>query len=81
MGHPVVGDPVYRPRRLLANLQYMLPNLPATVVTGLKSVPRQMLHAWQLGLTHPTEDKFLIFESPLPRDMTDVINLLRNANR
>ena len=81
MGHPVVGDPVYRPRRLLANLQNILPNLPSTVVAGLKSVPRQMLHAWQLGLIHPVEKKLLIFESPVPPDMTEVINLLRAAKK
>ena len=81
MGHPVVGDPVYRPRRLMANLQNMLPNLPSTVVAGLKSVPRQMLHAWQLGLIHPVEKKLLIFESPMPPDMTEVLNLLRAAKK
>jgi 23S rRNA pseudouridine1911/1915/1917 synthase len=79
MGHPVVGDPVYRPRRLMANLQNLFPNLPATVVAGLKSVPRQMLHSWQLGLIHPVDKKLLIFESPVPSDMAEVLNTLRHA--
>ena len=80
MGHPVVGDPVYRPRKLFANLKNMLPDLPPAVVTAVKSISRQMLHAWQLGFTHPAEKKFLIFESPLPPDMADVINFLRLAD-
>lgn len=79
IGHPVVGDPVYRPRKLSANLNNMFPKLPPPVVAALKSISRQMLHAWQLGFTHPTEKKFLTFESPLPPDMADVINLLRHA--
>ena len=80
MGYPVVGDPVYRPRKLFADLKNMLPDLPPAVVTAVKSISRQMLHAWQLGFTHPAEKKFLIFESPLPPDMADVINFLRRAN-
>jgi 23S rRNA pseudouridine1911/1915/1917 synthase len=79
MGYPVVGDPVYRPRKLFSDLKNRLPNLPPAIITQLKSVSRQMLHAWQLGFTHPTEKSFLIFESPLPPDMADVINFLRRA--
>ncbi|UCD80052.1 MAG: RluA family pseudouridine synthase [Desulfobacterales bacterium] len=81
MGHPVVGDPVYRPRKLFATLKNRLPNLPPAVIAELKSVSRQMLHAWQLGFIHPVEKRFLIFESPLPPDMADVINFLRRANQ
>lgn len=80
MGHPVVGDPVYRPRKLWTNLKNLLPNLPPAVITALKLISRQMLHAWQLGFRHPAENKFLIFESPLPPDMADIINFLRRAN-
>ena len=80
IGHPVVGDPVYRPRKLFANLNNMLPKLPAPVVAALKSISRQMLHAWQLGFTHPSNKKFLTFESPVPPDMAEVINFLRRAD-
>lgn len=81
MGHPVAGDPVYRPRKLFTNLPHILPNLSPAVITALKSIPRQMLHAWQLGFTHPAEKTFLVFEAPLPPDMADVINTLRRAQR
>jgi 23S rRNA pseudouridine1911/1915/1917 synthase len=30
--------------------------------------PRQMLHAWKLGFTHPRNGERMIFRSPLPAD-------------
>lgn len=80
IGHPVVGDPVYRPRKLFADSGSLLAEIPPPVVAELKSISRQMLHAWRLSFTHPTEKRLLAFESPMPPDMTDVIDLLRQAN-
>ncbi len=79
MGHPIVGDPVYGPRKLFANLKNLRPNLSPEILTTLKLVSRQMLHAWKLGFTHPAEKKFLIFESSLPADMARVIDCLKHA--
>jgi 23S rRNA pseudouridine1911/1915/1917 synthase len=33
-----------------------------------KDFPRQMLHAWKLGFTHPRTNERMSFESPLPED-------------
>ena len=33
-----------------------------------KDVPRQMLHAWRLGFTHPRTAGWKIFEAPVPAD-------------
>ncbi len=33
-----------------------------------KHFPRQMLHAWQLGFTHPRSGQWQEFEAPLPAD-------------
>ncbi len=63
IGHPVVGDPVYRPRgrpRSRANFQ------------------RQALHAQTLGFLHPLTGQDVRVEAPLPADMTDLIADLRN---
>jgi 23S rRNA pseudouridine1911/1915/1917 synthase len=30
--------------------------------------PRQMLHAWKLGFTHPRTDERLVIEAPIPED-------------
>lgn len=41
--------------------------------------PRIMLHAAVLGLTHPITNKPLRWSAPLPRDMEQLIQRLRNA--
>ena len=64
--HPVVGDSVYGGRKVEKN----------TTNDLLRSVPRQMLHAWQLEFTHPTKQKTLCFEAPIPPDMTDILDNL-----
>lgn len=48
IGHPVVGDPVYGPRKNEWDLD------------------KQMLHASHLAFEHPTNGRFLEFDSPLP---------------
>ncbi|MGH8163426.1 MAG: RluA family pseudouridine synthase [Rhodanobacteraceae bacterium] len=32
------------------------------------TAPRQMLHAWKLGFTHPRSRKRMLFEAPIPED-------------
>jgi 23S rRNA pseudouridine1911/1915/1917 synthase len=63
LGHSIIGDPQYgRPRHDI---------LPVPVP------PRQMLHAVRLTFIHPSTDKALTFEAPLPDDMQRLIELLR----
>ncbi len=59
IGHPLVGDPVYGPRRAAV------------------SFPRQALHAWRLGLTHPVTGEELQWEAPLPQDMREMLEALQ----
>ena len=40
-------------------------------------VPRMFLHATRLAFTHPTTGEALVFESPLPPDLADVIATLK----
>jgi len=81
INHPIIGDPVYRPRKLLKNLSQNFSNMPIFVVDLLKSVKRQMLHAWRLGFSHPVTVKFLTFESPLPQDMETLLENLRSMRK
>jgi 23S rRNA pseudouridine1911/1915/1917 synthase len=60
--HPVIGDPVYC--RHWTNKRQLLPK-------------RQMLHAWRLGFTHPENQEWMVFESPMPTDMEALINALK----
>ena len=65
IGHPLIGDPVYRsPRKPLGN-------------PLVDSFARQALHAWRLGFVHPTSRKSMQFESPVPADMQELLSALR----
>ncbi len=77
MGHPIAGDPVYCPRKALTKLIKTKSSLPPAVIDRLKKLPRQMLHAWQLGFRHPRTDELMSFESPLPEDMAELMAKLR----
>ena len=63
IGHPVVGDPVYRPR-----------NRPRTKA----AFHRQALHAQTLGFRHPFTGHDVRVESPVPPDLDALIVDLRN---
>jgi 23S rRNA pseudouridine1911/1915/1917 synthase len=67
--HPVMGDNVYGPRKTGKNVTY------GKNLFGL--VPRQMLHAWRIVLTHPVTEVMVSFEAPIPSDMQAVITALR----
>jgi 23S rRNA pseudouridine1911/1915/1917 synthase len=74
--HPIVGDKVYRPRKLEKTIgrgdrQSM------KILELLKTVRRQMLHAWRLSFIHPYTKEAVFYESPLPADMVDVIRRIR----
>jgi len=69
IGHPVVGDRVYRPR----SLPGVRPRPPFPV-----RFPRQALHAQALGFVHPLTGQGLRVEAPLPADLVDLIATLRH---
>jgi 23S rRNA pseudouridine1911/1915/1917 synthase len=68
--HPVVGDSVYGYR-----------NSGAYQSDVLKTVTRQMLHAWRIAFTHPATGEKIHLESPIPEDMLQVLNGLRMNNQ
>jgi len=76
MGHSIVGDQVYRSRKWIQNIDRLFSGESSTIAARLKAVPRQMLHAWRLGLTHPHTGEFITFESPIPEDMAALIEEL-----
>ncbi len=78
MGHPVVGDPIYRNRKLLKNNDKLSKAIPSPLADQLQTIPRQMLHAWRLGFVHPQTGHGMSFESPIPADMQALIDALRN---
>jgi len=67
----LLGDPVYGHR-----LQIPAGSSKEMGET-LRSFKRQALHAARLGLNHPLSGELIEFESPLPDDMVNVIDILR----
>jgi len=68
IGHPLIGDPVYR-------LSNRGTNLPAEALV----FPRQALHAATLALAHPRTGDTLTWRAPTPPDIAQLLLLLRNA--
>jgi 23S rRNA pseudouridine1911/1915/1917 synthase len=68
LGHPLVGDPVYGPRRVADPL--------------LAEFDRQALHALRLELVHPASNETMRWFSPLPEDFSSLLHALdsRSAN-
>ena len=59
LGHPLVGDPVYGPRRVAD--------------PRLSGFARQALHAFRLGLLHPASGQEMQWEVPMAEDMAQLI--------
>jgi len=66
LGYPLVGDLTYGHRQ----------NQRLEDLTGFRA-ERQMLHAFELGFTHPRTGKRLKFQAPLPPDFDDALVALR----
>jgi 23S rRNA pseudouridine1911/1915/1917 synthase len=64
IGHPVVGDAVYRPRH------FEVPSIDA---------PRQMLHARTLGFRHPDTGERVLASSEIPEDFQERLGALAKA--
>lgn len=66
IGHPLVGDPVYR-------------RGARTLPVAIKSFRRQALHAAQLEFEHPVSARRRAFRSELPADFAALLEGLRRA--
>jgi 23S rRNA pseudouridine1911/1915/1917 synthase len=72
LGHPVAGDALYGGRRAA-------PSRRAASRAALRSLARPALHAARLAFTHPATGARLAFESPLPKDLIELLDLLREG--
>ena len=73
LGHSLIGDQVYgRPRKLPSTVGGAQADL-------ILSFPRQALHAAELRFTHPVSGEDMLFEAPLPADMTALGAALKAA--
>lgn len=69
--HPLVGDPVYGGRMRLP------PGAGPRLIETLRGFKRQALHASLLGLTHPGSGGPMQWTAPLPEDMADLLDNLK----
>lgn len=65
IGHPLVGDPVYRKG---------VDHIKGSLVHDMSG---QLLHAYALKLQHPRSGEWLEFKAPLPRRFEEALDQLR----
>ncbi|MDX2159204.1 MAG: RluA family pseudouridine synthase [Hyphomicrobiaceae bacterium] len=75
LGHPVMGDPVYA-----SGFRTSASRLPADAQACLARLDRQALHAAILAIEHPIDGRRLVFESPLPQDLADLLGSMRTSS-
>lgn len=75
IGHPVFNDDRYGGDMIVKGTVYT--KYKQFVDNCFALCPRQALHARTLGFDHPTKGKRMYFESPLPDDMTALLEKWR----
>jgi 23S rRNA pseudouridine1911/1915/1917 synthase len=70
IGLPLVGDPLYGGR------QRTPPRASTELVALLRGFGRQALHATELSITHPNSGRRLTWESALPQDFQQLLQIL-----
>ncbi|MGL4859865.1 MAG: 23S rRNA pseudouridine(1911/1915/1917) synthase RluD [Enterobacteriaceae bacterium] len=72
INHPLVGDPLYGGR-------FRLPKGASdSFIHTLRTFDRQALHAALLRLQHPVSGEVMEWQAPLPQDMVQLIDILRD---
>lgn len=75
VGHPLFGDMTYGGDKIVKGTVHA--KYKQFVDNCFKILPRQALHARELGFIHPTTKEEMRFESPIPDDMQEVIDRWR----
>jgi 23S rRNA pseudouridine1911/1915/1917 synthase len=73
IGHPLLGDAVYG-----AGFKSKAAQLSEGARQALARLGRQALHAAKLGFVHPITGDELLFETPPPEDLSNLISALRS---
>ena len=72
MHHPIVGDTLYGSSKRLAQVKHQM------IRAGCSTLQRPFLHARLIGFKHPRTDVYHEFESPLPRDLQELLNMIES---
>lgn len=74
--HPIVADDMYGGKPV-----YPWQLKDAELTPEAPVISRCALHAWTISFTHPTTEKIVSFEAPLPDDMQNLLDLLRKYRK
>lgn len=77
IGHALIGDQIYGRKGFSLSKFYTSKDYDATNVIIFE---RQALHAHQLSLLHPISGEEMTFVAPLPQDLIDLENALKNIH-
>jgi len=72
IGHPLFNDPEYGGDAILKGTTFT--KYKQFVQNCFTMLPRQALHAKELGFIHPAKGEFVKFDSPIPDDLQGVID-------
>ena len=73
-GNPIVGDKLYQKK----NKKFK--KIDIELNSMIRNIDRQFLHAKSLGFVHPSNNKEVRFEVPLPKDLSKLVKKLRNLS-
>jgi 23S rRNA pseudouridine1911/1915/1917 synthase len=68
IGHPIIADKVYGSR------------FSAKIAKKI-GLERQFLHASKLEFIHPVTEKLMEFEDPIPQDLSESLEKLREGEK
>ena len=74
--HPIVADDMYGGKPVYP---WQLKDAKLTPEDPI--VTRCALHAWTISFKHPTTEKIVSFEAPLPDDMQNLLDMLRKYRK
>ena len=72
-GNSLVGDDKYRKK--YKKLKY----IDLDIQNSITELNRQFLHAKSLGFIHPRTNKKMVFSSILPKELNNILKMLRNT--
>ncbi len=72
-GNSIVGDDKYKKK------YKKLKNVDSIVQNSISKLNRQFLHAKTLGFFHPKANKEMVFSSNLPKELNNILKMLRNT--
>ncbi len=72
-GNSLVGDDKYKKK------YKKLKNVDVDIQNSITKLDRQFLHAKTLGFIHPRSNKKMIFSSILPKELNNILKMLRNT--